>query len=423
MPKRGENIYLRKDKRWEGRFRNGFKADGTAKYSSVYGKTCREVREKLLQKRLELAANENDCNLTIEKLSQVWISAIKHNVKESTLSAYIVKLNKHIIPCLGRIKFNRLTAENISHFADIKIRQGLSVKYVSDILAVLKAMLKYLHRVCNYVDKSRLILKLKCDVQKKEICFDETMQDKLRKHLIENANCSNAGILAAMTTGIRIGELCGLKWGDIDFKKRILTVRRTVQRISCTDSVSTRVIVTEPKSKSSVRVIHLSGLLLTLLEKSRQRDTAVKLGVAENNFCDLRVSSVDEWLAKKTNKNGADVFFECVGKNETINQVINETAAGGKVMLVGNPYGNVEFDKNTYWKILRNQLTVTGSWNSSFTEDESDDWHYVLGKLAEGRIHPEQIISHRFDIAELDKGLHIMRDKSEGFLKVMGRCR
>lgn len=159
--------------------------------------------------------------------------------------------------------------------------------------------------------------------------------------------------------------------------------------------------------------------VLVIGNKDFQRDTAVKLGVAKDNFCDLRAVNVDEWLAEKTNKNGADVFFECVGKNEPINQAVNNTAAGGKVMLVGNPYGDVAFDKNTYWKILRNQLTVTGSWNSSFTEEENDDWHYVLGKLAEEKIHPEQIISHRLDIAELDKGLHIMRDKSEGFLKVL----
>lgn len=271
MPKRGENIYLRRDRRWEGRYKSGYKADGSAKYSSVYGKTYREVREKLFLKKQALAENETDCNLTIEKLSQVWISAIKHNVKESTLSAYIIKLNKHIIPCLGRVKFRQLTAENISQFADTKIKQGLSAKYVSDILAVLKAMFRYLHRVCNYADKSLLILKLKCDVPKKELHFDEAMQTKLRKYLAENPDCSNAGILLAMTTGIRIGELCGLKWGDIDFEKRILTVRRTVQRISCAGG-ATKIIVNSPKSKSSVRVICLSELLLSLLKKFKRSD-------------------------------------------------------------------------------------------------------------------------------------------------------
>lgn len=159
--------------------------------------------------------------------------------------------------------------------------------------------------------------------------------------------------------------------------------------------------------------------ILVVGNKDFQRETVIKLGVAEDNFCDLRITDVDKLLAERTNGNGADVFFECVGKNETINQAVNNAAAGGKVMLVGNPYGDVAFDKNTYWKILRNQLIVTGSWNSSFTEDETDDWHYVLGKLADERIHPAELISHRFGMDELEKGLHIMKDKSEGFLKVM----
>ena len=82
-------------------------------------------------------------------------------------------------------------------------------------------------------------------------------------------------------------------------------------------------------------------------------------------------------------------------------------------------YSDMTFDKNTYWKILRNQLTVTGSWNSSFTEEESDDWHYVLDKLAQGKIEPEEMITHKLGIAELEKGFHIMRDKSEDYIKVM----
>lgn len=159
--------------------------------------------------------------------------------------------------------------------------------------------------------------------------------------------------------------------------------------------------------------------ILAIGNKDFQRETVLKLGISEENFCDIRITDVDKWIDEKTSGNGSDVFFECVGKNETINQAVNNTSAGGKVMLVGNPYGNVEFEKATYWKILRNQLSVMGSWNSSFTGNENDDWHYVLNKLSEGKIHPSTLISHRFSMADLEKGLHIMRNKSEGFLKVI----
>ena len=76
--------------------------------------------------------------------------------------------------------------------------------------------------------------------------------------------------------------------------------------------------------------------------------------------------------------------------------------------------------KAVYWKILRNQLTVTGSWNSSYTGADTDDWHYVMQRLAERRIAPAELISHRFPMEDLEQGFHIMRDKSEDYVKVMG---
>ena len=72
-----------------------------------------------------------------------------------------------------------------------------------------------------------------------------------------------------------------------------------------------------------------------------------------------------------------------------------------------------------YWKILRNQLVVTGTWNSSFLHEASDDWHYVLERLAERRIDPAALISHRLPFDSLEQGLHIMRDKTEDYAKVM----
>lgn len=88
-------------------------------------------------------------------------------------------------------------------------------------------------------------------------------------------------------------------------------------------------------------------------------------------------------------------------------------------MLVGNPASDMTLAKPVYWKILRNQLTVFGTWNSSFTHSPEDDWHYVLDRLAEGRIAPAQMITHRMPLKELDRGLAVMRDKKEEYGKVM----
>ncbi len=159
--------------------------------------------------------------------------------------------------------------------------------------------------------------------------------------------------------------------------------------------------------------------ILVIGNKDFQKDTVIKMEIPAENYCDSKNENIDKWLKEKTDGSGADVFFECVGKNETINQAVNNTAAGGKIMLVGNPYSDISMEKSIYWKILRNQITVTGTWNSSFTEDKNDDWNYVLRKLLEKKIDPAKFISHWFDMECLEKGLLIMRDKSEDYIKIM----
>ena len=128
---------------------------------------------------------------------------------------------------------------------------------------------------------------------------------------------------------------------------------------------------------------------------------------------------MEQWILKKTAGAGVDVFFECVGKNETVIQAVNSTIPGGKVMLLGNPHSDMDLEQKVYWKILRNQLTLKGTWNSSFIGEADDDWHYVLDKVAKGKVKPEVLITHKLGFEELERGLKIMRDKTEDYVKVM----
>lgn len=175
------------------------------------------------------------------------------------------------------------------------------------------------------------------------------------------------------------------------------------------------------------------GLLLTMFlgdlgvdnifvigNKDFQCECVNKLGISIEHFCDSRSNDVNHWIMEKTNGKGVDVFFECVGKNETVETAVDVSAPSGKIVFVGNPYSDMVFDKNVYWKILRNQLEIKGTWNSSYIGEKDDDWHYVLDRLASGKINPSMFISHRYGIDDLYKGLEIMRDKSEDYVKIMG---
>ena len=191
----------------------------------------------------------------------------------------------------------------------------------------------------------------------------------------------------------------------------------------------------EPGKKDNVVVCGLGtiGLFLTLFLKENgvenlfvignkefQKERILAMGISREHYCDMRTQDVSEWIKQRTGGRGADVFFECVGKKETFSQAVDLAAPAGKVMLVGNPHSDMELEKAVYWKILCNQLTVKGTWNSSFTGDADDDWHYVLDVLTRGRIAPEQLITHKFSLDDLEHGFHIMRDKSEDYIKIMG---
>jgi len=159
--------------------------------------------------------------------------------------------------------------------------------------------------------------------------------------------------------------------------------------------------------------------ILAVGNKEFQKNTVLKLGLDENCYCDSRTQNVSEWVQKHTEKTGADVFFECVGRNEIVSQAVDLTAPMGRICLVGNPYSDMMLEKSVYWKILRNQLTVTGTWNSSFTHQKDDDWHYVLDRLSLKRVAPKKLISHELNLCDAEDGLLTMRDKREDYMKVM----
>jgi len=160
--------------------------------------------------------------------------------------------------------------------------------------------------------------------------------------------------------------------------------------------------------------------ILAVGNKEFQRQTAVRLGLPEENYCCGKTEAVKNWAFSHTDGAGADVLFECTGKNEVYGQVLDLAAPCGRVCLVGNPEADMRLEKEVYWKILRNQLTVTGTWNSSFTGKPEDDWHDVVSRLEKKELRPAKLISHRFALERLDAGFGIMRDKSEDYLKIIG---
>lgn len=144
------------------------------------------------------------------------------------------------------------------------------------------------------------------------------------------------------------------------------------------------------------------------------------MGIRESCYIDSTKSDVGFRLSELTEDAGVDVFFECVGKNETICMAVDNTAPAGRIVLTGNPASDIRLSQSVYWKILRNQLTIAGTWNSSFTGSREDDWHYVCDRLLQKAVMPERLITHRYTLENIGQGFEIMRDKTQDYVKIMG---
>ncbi len=169
--------------------------------------------------------------------------------------------------------------------------------------------------------------------------------------------------------------------------------------------------------------MHLSAMGIetyAIGNKDYQKDQALSIGLDEDHIkIGKDVEANTSWIYERTDGNYADFVFECVGRQETLVEALESSKPAGTVVTVGNPFSDMTLPRDTYWKILRSQLTLSGTWNSSFTHEDSDDWNTVIRMLSEGLIHPENLISHRFPLEDLTKGLEIMRDKTEPYTKVM----
>ncbi len=274
MARRGENIYKRKDGRWEGRYKCGFDSNGKTRYHSVYARTYNEVKEKLSEIKTKPIPVVTAGKLTVKELFSEWLSAVQLRVKESTYANYRMKVEKHILPVFGGLDYSALSAQLVHEFIRKKLECGLSPKYVSDIVVVLKSMTKYVSVQHGYYNPLNNITMPKA--HKKDLnLLSETEQKKFQKYISHNINATKIGIMMSYYTGLRIGEVCGLKWSDIDFKNHTLTIKRTVQRIMKKNgSKSTELIVSAPKSKTSERTIPIPDFLYSLLAKYKADNNA-----------------------------------------------------------------------------------------------------------------------------------------------------
>ena len=270
MAKRGNNIYKRKDGRYEGRVPVGYREDGKIRYKSVYARTLTEVKQKMAE-IYSIGQEQQICSvkLTFRDAAQQWLLSAKLRVKPSSYANYRNIVNKHLLPSLGGAFMTNLTTVRMNDFIWQKLssgrlngKGGLSAKSVRDIMTVFHSISVYAAR--EYGIREIYFTMPKTEQKKMEV-LNADERRKLIRFLLANLNRTNAAVLLCLFTGLRVGELCGLRWEDIDLENNLISVNRTVQRVNHTGT--SEVIVGTPKSRSSVRTIPIPEFVTALLSK------------------------------------------------------------------------------------------------------------------------------------------------------------
>ncbi|MBR1764110.1 MAG: site-specific integrase [Ruminococcus sp.] len=265
--------YQRKDGRWECRISLGSEG-GKRKYKSYYGATEQEAEYKMMLDCQTIQHQAAVTEMTVKDLSAEWLYVTRNRIKESTAANYRMKLDKHILPAFGKTNAAMLAAKDIYAFIESKLKSGLSARYVTDIIVLLKSIYRYACReyaVRNVLDG--IVLPKKKHTEVKVLTANQ--QKTLSAYLNTNRSTTTLGIALSLYTGVRIGELCALQWQDIDLVNNTLTVRKTIQRIQTFGGKRrTQLVITEPKSANSLRTIPIPECIMPMVRQFADKSGA-----------------------------------------------------------------------------------------------------------------------------------------------------
>lgn len=206
---------------------------------------------------------------TFYEVSQIWCEAKRPIVKHSTMCAYLLTLQTHLLPRFGAMKL--ITENDVQLFVIDKCSSGLAKKTVKDMVAVLKSVIKYGYKR-GIFQFNEWEIKYPTDTKSRSLpTLSSNHQRILMRYLIEHPTSQNIGVMMALCTGMRIGEVCALKWEDVDFAHKTITIKYSVGRIYNCELKSTEKIRTSPKTKNSYREIPISKQLFQALKTVKKQ--------------------------------------------------------------------------------------------------------------------------------------------------------
>ena len=265
----GENVFLRKDGRFEARYRKGRDAKGRLVYGFCYGKTYEEAREKArrMQNTEDYTRGLCGWGYTFSHYCDSWLTVNNPRLKVSSSAKYKADMENHIKPFFGDRQVCEITSEDVEAFTQTLLGQkGLSAKTARNILALFHAVFIYAGKRSG-IRLPEIEIIYPRERRKAVRILNEREEEILMRFLAEEMDLCKFGVYLALRTGLRIGEVCALRWSDISLKTCTLSICQTVQRIQKPEAealIKTQVVIGAPKTDSSCRTIPLMPDLMTL---------------------------------------------------------------------------------------------------------------------------------------------------------------
>lgn len=272
--KKGNNIYKRKNGRWEARYPRT-RANGQIQYGYCYGKTYAEALKKRreMEELIEMGIETKPIRAkTVADLCDQWLRHKALHVKPASYDKYVYSINAHIRADLGPVSIQALDDEHIDRFTAGLFDKGLRVKTIRDILSILNSILAYAAK--RFPRLRRIQIVFPRDDKAPARVLSEEEQTRLIEYLRADLDPCKFGTLLALMTGMRIGEICALQWKDISLADSLLVVSNTMIRLRGhpEESKKTKVVISTPKSAASTRIIPLNRPLRSLCAMCRPDD-------------------------------------------------------------------------------------------------------------------------------------------------------
>lgn len=292
---KGENIFKRKDGRWEARYIKGYELSGKIKYGFCYGKSYKEAKEKVTKCKAALINGKQIPQSTSKHrfvfYCDEWLQSGKNRYKESTYIKYSGFLERYIKPKLGGfypLGFNTGIIEAFT--TELLEEEDLSAKTVKDILVVLRSILNYTSKQFTGIFPSMDIIYPR-ETKKEMRVLTKEEQQAFITFLLEDMDNCKFGILFSLLTGLRIGEICALRWDHISTSEQTVKIDSTLQRLHDTENeseIKTRIVIGTPKSDTSARMIPMTDFLAELCLKIKPENPSAYVLTGNESYMEPR---------------------------------------------------------------------------------------------------------------------------------------